>query len=60
MITKQADNPHVTFCQNASHPHLVHISIGTGMDSYSITPERAEELAGELIAAAIAAHDARR
>jgi DNA-binding IclR family transcriptional regulator len=47
-----ADNPQFNVGANASWPNRVHFSIGTGMPSYNITPERAEELAQQLIDAA--------
>lgn len=47
-----ADTPQFNVCANASWPNRVHFSIGTGMPSYNITPERADELAQQLIDAA--------
>lgn len=53
-----ADNPQFIVCPNASRPGLVHLSIGTGRDGYNTTPELAEELADDLLAAAAAARKA--
>ncbi len=46
------DEPQFIVGPNASWPNRVQFSIGTGMPSYNITPERAEELAHQLIDAA--------
>jgi hypothetical protein len=51
-INKPADRPEFTVCRNASRPHLVHISIGTGQLGYDISPELAVYLGYELLAAA--------
>lgn len=48
-MPKPADEPLFNICVNASRPDLVHISIGTGMDGYNVTPEFAEELADQLL-----------
>lgn len=52
---RPADQPQVHVAANSSHPGLVVIAVGTGRDSYNITPERADELAAQLTAAAGAA-----
>lgn len=51
MIPHRADEPQVHVCANESWRGLVTVAIGT-QASYNITPERAEELAAELVAAA--------
>lgn len=53
------DAPQFNVAANASWPRRVHFSIGTGRDGYNITPERAEELARQLIDAAHAARSTR-
>lgn len=53
-----ADAPQFIVCPNASRPGLVHFSIGTGRDGYNVTPEVAESLADDLLAAAHAARQA--
>lgn len=50
-----ADEPQFHIYANESHRGLLHIGIGTGQPAYNITPERAEELAAELVAAAAVA-----
>ncbi|KWX19726.1 hypothetical protein AFM11_34350 [Mycolicibacterium wolinskyi] len=52
------DEPQFNVCPNASRPGLVHFSIGSGRDLFAITPELAEHLADELLAAAGAARRA--
>jgi hypothetical protein len=59
-LIPQPDDPQFNVCANASWPDRVHFSIGTGMPSYNITPERAEELARELTMAATEARAADR
>lgn len=50
---RSADEPQFTIAPNAGRPGLVLVAIGTGMGrGYSITPERAEQLAAELVDAA--------
>lgn len=49
------DEPQFNVAANVSWPGRVHFSIGTGRDGYNISPERAEELARQLLAAAAAA-----
>jgi hypothetical protein len=49
---KAADEPQFQVCDNAARPGLVYVGIGSGVDGYSITPARAEELAAQLIDAA--------
>ncbi|MFA1705516.1 hypothetical protein ACDT10_21700 [Mycobacterium intracellulare] len=52
------DEPQVHIAPNASRPGLVVIAIGSGTDPYSITPEFAIELAGQLLDSVTAARDA--
>lgn len=54
---QRADNPDFHTGANASKPGLVVIAIGSGMDSYSITPEHAEAIAARLLGAAAAARN---
>jgi hypothetical protein len=56
----RADTPEISVCANASWHGLVHIGVGTGMPAYNITPERAEDIAADLVAAAAAARAAGR
>jgi hypothetical protein len=49
---KPADEPQVHIASNSSQPGRVVIAIGSGTDPYSITPERADEMARQLTAAA--------
>jgi hypothetical protein len=55
---RSADEPQVHVAPNASRPGLVVIAIGSGTDSYSITPEFAIELAAHLIDGATTARTA--
>jgi hypothetical protein len=55
---KPADEPQVHVGPNGARPGLVVIAIGSGTDPYSITPEFAIGLAGQLLDAATAARDA--
>jgi hypothetical protein len=55
---KPADEPQVHVGPNADRPGLVTIAIGSGTDPYSVTPDFAIGLAGQLLAAATAARDA--
>lgn len=48
MIPHRPDEPQVHVCANESWAGLVTVAIGT-QASYNITPERAEELAAELV-----------
>lgn len=48
----KTDYPSVTICRNASQPHLVHFSVGTGQGGYNVTPAFAEEMAAALVDAA--------
>jgi hypothetical protein len=55
---KPPDQPAVHVAANASRPGLVLVAIGGGSDPYSITPEFAVELAGQLLGAATTARTA--
>lgn len=55
---RSADSPQFIVCPNASRAGLVLIAIGTAADPYSVTPEVAESLADDLLAAAHAARQA--
>lgn len=55
---RSADEPQFNVCPNASRHGLVHFNIGTARDGFNITPELAEHLADELLAAAAAARRA--
>lgn len=57
-MSPSAVEPQFNVCPNASRSGLVLIAIGTGTDPYSITPELAEALADDLLAAAAAARGA--
>jgi hypothetical protein len=50
--------PQFNVAPNASRPGLVVVAIGSGTDPYNITPDRAEHLADDLLAAAAAARRA--
>ncbi len=52
MIPHRADEPQVHVCANESWRGLVTFGVGTGQPVYNITPDHAEELAAELVAAA--------
>lgn len=54
---KPADEPQVHVVPNSSHPGLVVIAVGSGTDPYSVTPEFAVRLAGQLLCAAAAARN---
>lgn len=54
-MNRSPDQPAVHVAANASRPGLVLVAIGSGTDPYSITPEHADDLAGQLAAAAEAA-----
>lgn len=56
---QRADIPDFHAGANASKPGLVVIAIGSGMNSYSITPEHAESIAARLLGAAAAARNVR-
>lgn len=53
-----ADAPQFNVCPNGSRPGLVVVAIGTGTDPLSVTPQVAEALADDLLAAAAAARRA--
>ncbi|BBY91304.1 hypothetical protein MGALJ_09730 [Mycobacterium gallinarum] len=55
---KPPDEPQVHIAPNASRPGLVVIAIGSGTNPYSVTPERADDLADQLTGAADAARAA--
>ncbi|MHA7650147.1 hypothetical protein ACX9NE_10430 [Mycobacterium sp. ML4] len=55
---KPADEPQVHVRANASRPGLVLVAIGSGTDPFSVTPEFAIGLAGQLLDAATDARDA--
>jgi hypothetical protein len=57
-VNRPPDQPAIHVAANASRPGLVLVAIGSGTDPYSITPERADELAGQLTDAATAARNA--
>lgn len=52
---KPADEPRVHIAPNSSRPGLVLIAIGSGTHPYAITPALADDLAGQLTAAATTA-----
>jgi hypothetical protein len=56
--SQPADEPQFHVAPNSARPWLVLFSVGSGMDSYSITPQLAETLADNLLAAAAAARRA--
>ena len=55
---RAADEPQVHIAPNASRPGLVLFAIGSGIDLFSVSPEFAIELAGQLLDAATEARDA--
>ncbi|RAU98770.1 hypothetical protein DQP58_04775 [Mycobacterium colombiense] len=55
---KPPDQPAVHVAANASRPGLVLVAIGSGSDPYSVTPEFAVGLAGQLLGAATTARTA--
>lgn len=57
-MPKPPDRPAFICAPNSARPGLVVFAVGSRMDSYSITPELAEELADNLLAAAAAARRA--
>lgn len=59
MTPKPANEPQFIVAPNTSRPGLVVIAIGSGTDPHNITPDLAEALADELLAAAAAARQAR-
>lgn len=57
-MKRPPDQPAIHIAANASGPGLVLLAIGSGTDPFSVTPEFAIELAGQLLDAATAARDA--
>jgi hypothetical protein len=57
MSAKPVDEPQFNICPNESRLGLVLIAVGSGTDPFSVTPEFAIELAGQLLDAATAARD---
>lgn len=58
-MNRPPDQPDFHVAPNASRPGLVLIAVGSGTDPFSVRPEFAIELAGQLLAAADAARDAK-
>jgi hypothetical protein len=54
-MAKPPDQPTIIVAANASRPGLVLVAIGSGTDPFSVSPEFATGLAGQLTAAAEAA-----
>ncbi|KMO82306.1 hypothetical protein [Mycolicibacterium chlorophenolicum] len=57
-MNKPPDQPAIHIAANAARPGLVLVAIGSGTDPFSVSPEFANELAGQLLDAATAARDA--
>lgn len=57
-MNRPPDQPAIHVAANAYGPGLVLLAIGSGTDPHSITPERADGLAGQLTAAATTARTA--
>lgn len=57
-MTVRAVEPQFNVAPNYGRPGLVSIAVGTAMEPHSITPETAEALADDLLAAAAAARKA--
>ena len=59
-MNRPPDRPAFHIARNASRPGLVLVALGSGVAlPYSVTPEFAIELAGQLLNAAAEARDAR-
>ncbi|BBX02263.1 hypothetical protein BST36_29105 [Mycolicibacterium moriokaense] len=54
-MNRPPDQPAFHVGANASNPRLVLVAVGAGTDPFSVTPEFAIELAGQLLDAANAA-----